>query len=125
MNKLHIYIGVAISLCLAACDMFNTFPEGDTKTSDQKSEAFSGNPSTSSADINGIYAQMIALYGGLGADIGNHNDFGLAAQLIALESNGQDFIAPNIGYNWFSYDYDFKDGLLQNHLRCQQRLAVA
>lgn len=109
MNKLHIYIGVAISLCLAACDMFNTFPEGDIKTSDQKSEAFSSNSSTSSADINGIYAQMIALFAGLGEDASNHNDFGLAAQLIALESNGQDFIAPNIGYNWFSYDYDFKD----------------
>lgn len=89
--------------------MFNTFPEGGTKTSDQKSEAFTSNPATSSADINGIYAQMIALYAGLGDDYSNHNDFGLAAQLIALESNGQDFIAPNIGYNWFSYDYDWKD----------------
>ncbi len=109
MNKSYTYIGVALTLCLTACDMFNTFPEGGTKTSEQKSEAFASNPSTSTADVNGIYAQMIALYAGIGETYSNHNDFGVAAQLIALESNGQDFIAPNIGYNWFSYNYDWKD----------------
>ncbi|MBQ7531478.1 MAG: RagB/SusD family nutrient uptake outer membrane protein [Paludibacteraceae bacterium] len=82
----------------------NAEPQGATKTADQKSEAASQNPNAAAADISAIYAQFIQLYSGLG-DLGysRHNDFGYAAICMFTEAQGQDFVSPNIGYNWFGF----------------------
>ena len=82
----YFFLAVAACLSLTACEsMMDLQPEG---------------PANAAAEINAIYAQMIALYAG---GTTGHNDFGVAACMMLLESEGQDWIGPNTGYNWFAY----------------------
>lgn len=97
----YFFLAVAACLSLTACeDMLDLQPEGGTTTTDLKLDAYEKLPANAAADIAAIYAQMIQLYAG---GTSNHNDFGIAACLMVLESEGQDWIGPNIGYNWFNY----------------------
>jgi hypothetical protein len=80
--------------------MMDLQPEGATKTDALKQDAYNKIPANAAAEINAIYAQMIALYAG---GTSNHNDFGVASCMMLLESEGQDWIGPNTGYNWFGY----------------------
>ena len=95
---------VATVLFTSCNDWMNAEPEGATKTADQKSAAAAANPKAADADIAAIYAQFIQLYAGLG-DLGysRHNDFGYAAICILTEAQGQDYVGPNNGYNWFGF----------------------
>lgn len=107
MKAISKYVSVLLvaALTFTACDdWMNAEPEGATKTADQKSTAAEQNPSAAAADISAIYAQFIQLYSGLG-DLGysRHNDFGYAAICMFTEAQGQDFVSPNIGYNWFGF----------------------
>jgi len=107
MKTISKYVSVLLvaALSFTACnDWMNAEPEGATKTADQKAEAAAQNPSAASADISAIYAQFIQLYSGLG-DLGysRHNDFGYAAICMFCDAQGQDFVSPNIGYNWFGF----------------------
>ncbi len=107
MKAIYKYVSVLLvaALSFTACeDWMNAVPEGATKTADQKSEAAEQNPAAAASDISAIYAQFIQLYSGLG-DLGysRHNDFGYAAICMFMDAQGQDFVSPNIGYNWFGY----------------------
>ena len=107
MKTISKYVSVLLvaALTFTACeDWMNAEPEGATKTADQKSDAASQNPSAAAADISAIYAQFIQLYAGLG-DLGysRHNDFGYASIRMFMEEQGQDYVSPNIGYNWFNF----------------------
>ena len=107
MKTISKYISVLLvaALTFTACeDWMNAEPEGATKTADQKAEAAEQNPTAADADIAAIYAQFIQLYAGLG-DLGysRHNDFGYPAICMFLEEQGQDYVSPNIGYNWFNF----------------------
>ena len=107
MKTISKYVSVllVIALSFVSCDEWmNAGPEGATKTTDQVEEAAQQNPATAAADLSGIYAQFIALYGGLG-DLGysRHCDFGYAAACLFMDEQGQDLVSPNTGYNWFQY----------------------
>ena len=97
----YFFLAVAACLSLTACEsMMDLQPEGATKTDALKQDAYNKIPANAAAEINAIYAQMIALYAG---GTSGHNDFGVAACMMLLESEGQDWIGPNTGYNWFAY----------------------
>ena len=97
----YFFLAVAACLSLTACeDMMDLQPEGATKTDALKQDAYNKIPANAAAEINAIYAQMIALYAG---GTSNHNDFGIASCMMLLESEGQDWVGPNTGYNWFGY----------------------
>ena len=97
----YFFLAVAACLSLTACEsMMDLQPEGATKTDALKQDAYNKIPANAAAEINAIYAQMIELYAG---GTSNHNDFGVAACMMLLESEGQDWIGPNTGYNWFAY----------------------
>jgi hypothetical protein len=101
----YISVLLVVAMTFTACeDWMNANPEGATKTADQKQEAAEQNPTAATADIAAIYAQFIQLYAGLG-DLGysRHNDFGYAAICMFMEEQGQDYVSPNIGYNWFNF----------------------
>lgn len=104
MKAIFKYIPVLlIALSFAACeDLMNAEPEGATKTADQKADAASKSEAAGAADVSAIYAQFIQLYAGLGeVGIENHSDFGYASICMFIEEQGQDYVSPNIGYNWF------------------------
>lgn len=69
---------------------------------DHTNDSINTNPEQPSFayNINEVYDIMKALYVG---KTSNHNDFGVAALMMLLESEGQDWIGPNTGYNWFNY----------------------
>lgn len=97
----YFLLAVAACLSLTACEsMLELQPEGATKTDALKQDAYSKLPDNAVADVNAMYAQMIELYAG---GTTNHNDFGVASCLMLIESEGQDWVGPNIGYNWFGY----------------------
>ena len=97
----YFFLAVAACLSLTACEsMMDLQPEGATKTDALKQDAYNKIPANAAAEINAIYAQMIALYAG---GTTGHNDFGVASCMMLLESEGQDWIGPNTGYNWFGY----------------------
>ena len=97
----YFFLAVAACLSLTACEsMMDLQPEGATKTDALKQDAYNKIPANAAAEINAIYAQMIALYAG---GTSGHNDFGVASCMMILESEGQDWIGPNTGYNWFAY----------------------
>lgn len=97
----YFFLAVAACLSLTACEsMMDLQPEGATKTDALKQDAYEKLPANAAADVNAIYAQMIELYAG---GTTGHNDFGVASCMMILESEGQDWIGPNIGYNWFNY----------------------
>lgn len=97
----YFFLAVAACLSLTACEsMMDLQPEGATKTDALKQDAYNKIPANAVAEINAIYAQMIALYAG---GTTGHNDFGVASCMMILESEGQDWIGPNTGYNWFAY----------------------
>ena len=97
----YFFLAVAACLSLTACEsMMDLQPEGATKTDALKQDAYNKIPANAAAEINAIYAQMIALYAG---GTTGHNDFGVASCMMLLESEGQDWIGPNTGYNWFAY----------------------
>ena len=99
----YLFLAVAACLSLTACeDMMDLQPEGATKTDALKQDAYNKIPANAAAEINAIYAQMIELAAGSG-NTSNHNDFGIASCMMLLESEGQDWIGPNTGYNWFAY----------------------
>ena len=103
MKTISKYLFLALAACsvLTACEsMMDLQPEGSTKTDALKQDAYEKMPENAIADVNAIYAQMIELYAG---GTSNHNDFGVAACMMILESEGQDWVGPNIGYNWFNY----------------------
>lgn len=103
MKTISKYFFLALVLCVSftACeDMMDLQPEGATKTDALKQDAYDKIPSNAAADVSAIYAQMIELYAG---GTSNHNDFGIAACMMFLECEGQDWVGPNIGYNWFGY----------------------
>ena len=97
----YFFLAVAACLSLTACEsMMDLQPEGATKTDALKQDAYNKIPANAAAEINAIYAQMIELYAG---GTTGHNDFGVASCMMLLESEGQDWIGPNTGYNWFAY----------------------
>lgn len=102
MKTISKYFFLAVAaVSLTACEgMLDLQPEGATKTDALKQDAYDKIPANAAADIAAIYAQMIELYAG---GTTNHSDFGVAACYMFLECEGQDWIGPNIGYNWFSY----------------------
>ena len=105
MKTISKFFALAVVVCLGltACEsMMDLQPEGATKTNALKQDAYEKKPENAIADLNAIYAQMIELYAGLGSANSRHCDFGIASCLLILESEGQDWIGPNTGYNWFS-----------------------
>ena len=106
MKTISKYFFMALALCvsLTACEsMLDLQPEGATKTTALKQDAYEKLPGNAVADLNAIYAQMIELYAGLGSSNARHCDFGIPSCLMFFECEGQDWIGPNTGYNWFAY----------------------
>lgn len=103
-------------LLFGSCTDLNTVPEGGTKTEAQKQAAIEQNADLLAADVTAIYATMIELFVGAGANE-FHNDFGYAALCITMDAHGQDVTCANIGYNWFSTAADYS-GRVYNSAEC-------
>lgn len=84
---------------LSSCNELDKEVFTNAVTSEQKEQALEMNPELAQASINAISTGAYQMFAVLGE---SHDDFGLPAVMMMLDSNGQDFVSPNSGYNWFS-----------------------
>ena len=106
-NKL--LIAVLAIFSITSCVDLDTIPEGDTATKDQKDEVVKYDPAKAIASVNSIYGNLITFGTISTTTTSYHSDFGYPAACMLLDATGQDIVAPNTGYNWFSRGLDFSD----------------
>ena len=107
------------ALAFTGCQEIDTYPEGNTITSDQKDEIAELDPTKVEAGINAIFSQFnqyMPNMGALGAE--RHNDIGYPTIMLATDANGLDVVSDNNGYNWTGFDISFEDRIYTSN-ECQ------
>lgn len=98
MKFTKILLGALAASSLAACADLDTKYQGGIVSADQKQEVLEQNPDMASASVMGIFSNFYTVMTHFDA----HLDFGYPAMMIALDSQGMDYISKNSGYNWFA-----------------------
>lgn len=107
------------SLAFAGCEDMDTLPEGNIVTSTQKDEIGAMNPDRVEARVNAIFAQFSQMTPNKGAlKAERHNDFGYPSVMLFTDTNGNDVVSDDNGYNWTGNDLDYTDRS-QTSLECQ------
>lgn len=99
------------SLVFVSCEDLNTYPEGDTVTSNQKEEVIGSDPSKAQAGVNAIFARFSLYepnYSAFGS-VSRHNDFGYPSVMLFTDTNGEDVVSDDNGYNWTGNSLDYAD----------------
>ena len=109
MKLTNKYMMFAIAaLLLASCDL-DKYPEGQYVSDNQKEETIKDRPNLVTAEVNAMAAKLNA-FGTISDDATTyHNDYGVPAVSMALESGGQDLVALVTGYNWFNTSQNYSD----------------
>jgi tetratricopeptide (TPR) repeat protein len=98
MRNLNKYLALALAtVALSSCDDLDTEYLGTYVTDAQKNNTYEMNPDMGVAAVNSMFSCM-KLYGTVSS---YHYDFGYAAIMLGLDSQGSDLVGPNSGYNWF------------------------
>lgn len=103
INKIF-YLAFA-SLLTVSCADLDTAPEGSTVTAEQKASVVENNPDRVSASVAGI-TSMFSVYQNVAT---THDDFGYPSIMLSLDCHGLDLVGMDVGYNWFSWGFDFVD----------------
>lgn len=111
MKKKYIYTSILLSLLtIVGCQDMDTFPGGDTVTSNQKDEVAELNPDRAEAGVNSIFANFSQYMPNKAAlNASRHNDIGYPTIMLCTDTNGNDVISDDNGYNWTGYDLNFED----------------
>ena len=111
MNK-YIFASLAVaSMVFTACTDLDTAPEGNTITSDQKSEILEAKPERGEAGVRAIFSGMNVYapnYEAFGK-VARHNDFGYSSVLYLTDANTEDMSSGNNGYNWAGNSLAYND----------------
>ena len=120
MKAKYLFLALA-SVAFAGCEDLDLRPEGDTVTTDQKTEVVESLPERAQAGVNAVYSGMSQLcpnYDALGG-LDRHNDIGYPSVMMFMDQWGNDVITDDNGYNWcgnsLSYldrDYDSLEGII-------------
>lgn len=106
MKNINKILTLSLAVLAAGCSM-DTEPMGGTITSEQKDKVVQNEPSKAEASVNSIFASMTLRTAAVGSSY--HQDFGFPAVALIGDHAGQDMIAPNTGYNWFSGALGYTD----------------
>ena len=96
-NK-SLFVGLGAIVALTACNDLDTELKSENVTTTTKEEVLEQNPDMALGSVNAIATGAYQLQ----AITSNHYDFGLPSVMMMLDSNGQDFISANSGYNWMT-----------------------
>lgn len=111
--KKYKYIFSLLALFVVSSCSLDTIPGGDMVTEDQRDETSAKDPEKIVVLTKGILANYIK-YNVLEESSAYHSDYGYAALCQFLEMSGQDFLAPDMGYNWFRSTMNFRDRTLNS-----------
>lgn len=95
----------ALLLPLQACEDLDTAPEGAAVTADQKSDIHNSLPARAQASVDGMFLAMSRLFGIASA----HADFGYGTIMLMTDSNGEDMVSNDVGYNHFRASLNWLD----------------
>ncbi len=104
-NLLSIVAFVGLMFVFAGCSDLDTLPDGGTVTSKQKEEVYGLNPEMAQAGVNAIFAQFSQYM----KYSSRHNDFGYPTIMLATDTNGEDVISDDNGYNWTGSSLTYDD----------------
>lgn len=111
MKTKYIFASLLVSsLAVTGCQDMDTLPDGGIVTDSQKETVSTLNPERGVAKVNAIFStfnQAFPNSSALGAE--RHNDIGYPTVMLCLDSNTEDVISDNNGYNWTGYDLTFED----------------
>lgn len=94
---------------LSSCTDLNTYPEGGSLTSDQKTQTALALPERLSADINGMFSIIGKQYCVYGPVSSRDDDAGYPTVCLSQDLNGPDMVSDNSSYNWFSVSSQYTD----------------
>lgn len=109
-NLLNIVALLGILIFVTSCNDLDTLPEGDRVTESQKEDVYDRLPERAEAGVNAIFAQFnqyapnATIFGST-----RHNDFGYPSIMLFTDTNGNDVISDDNGYNWTGNSLDFTD----------------
>lgn len=106
------------ALAFSGCQEIETYPEGNTITSEQKDEVAALDPSKAEAGVNAIFAQFNQYMPNKSAIGERHNDIGYATVMLSTDANGYDVVSDNNGYNWTDFSISFEDRIYTSN-ECQ------
>lgn len=95
----------ALLLPLQACEDLDTAPEGGVVTADQKSGIHNSLPARAQASVDGMFLAMSRLFG----IASHHADFGYGTIMLMTDSNGEDMVSSDVGYNHFRSNLNWLD----------------
>ena len=111
MKTKYIFASLLVSsLAVTGCQDMDTLPDGGIVTDSQKETVSTLNPERGVAKVNAIFStfnQAFPNSSALGAE--RHNDIGYPTVMLCLDSNTEDVVSDNNGYNWTGYDLTFED----------------
>lgn len=99
LNNFLFLTGAAVALSMSSCSDLDSTIYSGAVSSETKEEVLELNPDMAAASVNAIPSgayQHLTIYANA------HDDFGLPAIMMMLDSNGQDMVSANSGYNWFA-----------------------
>lgn len=105
MKFLYAIGAAALLLPLQACEDLDTAPEGSTVTADQKSGIHNSLPARAQASVDGMFMAMSRLF----AISTSHSDFGYGTIMLMTDSNGEDMVSSDVGYNHFRASLNWLD----------------
>ena len=109
-NKNLLIAFVGFALIFAGCSDLDTLPQGDTVTSSQKEDAYELYPERAEAGVNAIFAQFNQYMPNERAlNASRHNDIGYPSIMLFTDTNGEDVISDDNGYNWMGGNLSFAD----------------
>ena len=110
MKLKYLYTAVIALASLTACEDLDTKPGGATLTEEQKSEISDAMPSRAEAGVRSIFAQFNQYMPNETAlNASRHNDFGYSSIMFFTDSNTEDVVSGDNGYNWGGNSLTYDD----------------
>ena len=108
--KLKYFLFAALAMpAFTACEDLDTAPEGAVLTEEQKSDVGIAKPERAEAGVRGIFSQFNVYMPNYDAIGSRHNDFGYSSIMFFTDSNTEDVISGDNGYNWGGNSLTYDD----------------
>ena len=106
--KYFLFAALATS-AFTACEDLDTAPEGATLTEEQKADVGVAKPERAEAGVRGIFSQFNVYMPNYDAIGSRHNDFGYSSIMFFTDSNTEDLVSGDNGYNWGGNSLTYDD----------------